>query len=62
MSLATTVHVFPLADLIEHEVDGELCVCGPHTEWLITQDGSTGKVITHHSLDGRELAEPDLGR
>jgi hypothetical protein len=27
------------------------------TEWIIGPDGSHGKMITHHSLDGRELYE-----
>lgn len=62
MPLVTTMHVFPIGDLVEHEVDGEPCVCGPSTEWLIGRDGSTGKLVTHHSLDDRELYERDPAR
>jgi hypothetical protein len=32
-------------------------ICGAMTEWIIGPDGSHGKMITHHSLDGRELYE-----
>lgn len=51
------VHVTPLNDLIEHEeTDGALCdcPCGPDVNFI-----EGGIVVTHHSLDGRELREPD---
>lgn len=57
MVLAATMHVLPVEDLIEHDIGDETCVCGPTTEWVIGQDGAHGKMITHHSLDGRELNE-----
>ena len=47
----TVVHVVPINDLIEHE-DSDDCICGPDTEFV-----SGGAVISHHSLDGRELNE-----
>ena len=50
------VHVVPIRDPIEH-LD-EDCVCGPTTEPVERADGSFGWVVTHHSLDGREMAEP----
>ena len=50
----STVHVFPVNDLIEHDTDTGDCVCGPTTEPVIGCDGSCGWVIVHHSLDGRE--------
>jgi hypothetical protein len=43
------IHVLPVNDLIDHEDSGD-CVCGPDTEFT-----EGGAVITHHSLDGREL-------
>lgn len=46
------VHTYPIGDLIEHETDGDDCLCGPDFEFV---DG--GLVISHHSLDGREFAE-----
>ena len=49
------VHVQPVNDLIEHE-DTEDCVCGPDVELV-----EGGAVITHHSLDGRELRESAQG-
>lgn len=53
----TRVHVFPVFDLIEHEIEGDSCVCGPTVEAVFREDGSNGWLITHHSLDGRELQE-----
>jgi hypothetical protein len=58
MQPETIMHVVPVGDLIRHDVDGELCVCGPDTEWVIGYVGA-GKMITHHSLDGRELQLAD---
>lgn len=53
-------HVLPVNDLIEHEDVGEDCVCGPDVELVVSDvDGSDGWVVKHHSLDGRELLEPD---
>lgn len=52
------VHVRPVNDLIEHDLTDE-CVCGPTTEPVPRGDGSVGWLITHDSLDGRELHEPD---
>lgn len=52
-----TVHVLPNNDLIEHEDVGTDCPCGPTPEPVFDKDGACGWVITHHSLDGRELRE-----
>lgn len=49
------LHVEPVNDLIEHECIADACVCGPRLEFV---DGG-GLVVVHHSLDGRELREPD---
>lgn len=54
----STVHVYPAADLVEHDTDhGEACICGPAVEAVFRDDGSNGWLITHHSLDGREAHE-----
>lgn len=53
----STVHVLPNNDLIDHEDVGTGCVCGPTTTPVRRDDGTYGWVITHHSLDGRELHE-----
>ena len=48
-----TVHVWPDADLIEHDLTGQ-CVCLP-----LLEEQPTGRVlVSRHSLDGRELTEP----
>ncbi|WP_179278339.1 hypothetical protein [Rhodococcus sp. 15-649-2-2] len=49
------IHVVPVNDLIEHLDDD--CPCGATTEPVPRDDGSVGWLITHHSLDGRELHE-----
>ena len=56
--MSDTIHTFPLNDIIEHDTSGEPCVRGPDMEAVFRDDGSTGWVIVHHSLDGRELHEP----
>ncbi len=49
------VHVLPLGDSIEHgDTD---CVCGTRTEPVERADGSTGWLVIHYSLDGREARE-----
>ena len=53
----STVHVFPVKDIIEHDTDTDDCVCGPTAEPVIDDDGSCGWVFVHHSLDGREANE-----
>jgi hypothetical protein len=55
--VSDAVHVHPLGDLIEHDTTGDDCPCGPTTEPVQRDDGSTGWVIRHHSLDGREANE-----
>lgn len=60
----TGVHVLPLSDHIEHQLDGE-CICGPDIEWTDPDTDETyenGPLITHHSLDGREHAEVEAVR
>lgn len=54
------VQVFPIDDLIEHDLDDD-CVCVPRETLVHCDDGSDGWVITHHSLDGRELTEAGRG-
>lgn len=49
-------HVLPIDDLVSHETD-ESCVCRPDVEAVVREDGSTGWLIVHHSLDGREAEE-----
>ena len=54
-----TVHVAPVADLVEHDTDTDdaTCVCGPTVEPVPRADGSMGWLAIHHSLDGREKNE-----
>ena len=53
-------HVVPRGDVIQHDADGE-CVCGPRTQPVVRLDGSMGWLVTHASLDGRELREATMG-
>lgn len=54
------IHVMPLDDLVPHETT-PLCLCGPTGDIIGPEDtgGRPAMMYTHHSLDGRELAEPD---
>lgn len=51
------VHVHPLEDLMQHDLDGLLCVCGPKV--TLGEGGViwAKPIVTHASLDGRELHE-----
>lgn len=51
------VHVYPINDVVIHDLVGTDCICGPETEPVPRDDGSMGWLITHHSLDGREKHE-----
>jgi hypothetical protein len=51
------IHVSPIGDLIEHDLESEDCVCGPLVRPEKREDGSVGWVVLHHSLDGRERHE-----
>ena len=51
------IHISPINDLVEHELEGEDCVCGPDVEPVMRSDGSNGWIVRHHSLDGREVWE-----
>lgn len=53
-AVAEDVHVIPVNDHIGHSFDD--CVCGPAYELVKTEWGDR-YVVTHHSLDGRELHE-----
>lgn len=61
MSVAQVVHVLPAQDLVQHDDVGTDCICGPSVEWLIGLGGTHGKLVMHHSLDGRELEDCDCG-
>lgn len=63
-----TLHVYPINDLIEHELvskplnslyglDDVGCVCGPTATPVERDDGSIAWMLVHHSLDGREASE-----
>ncbi|MDF3308731.1 hypothetical protein P3H15_27310 [Rhodococcus sp. T2V] len=49
------VHVTPDDDLVDHLTED--CPCGVTTEPIPGPDGSIAWLVTHHSLDGRELHE-----
>lgn len=51
-----TLHVVPVADLIEHDTTGD-CPCGPADHPTPHQDGTIGWITVHHSLDNREATE-----
>lgn len=55
---ADYVHVMPIDDLVEHELDddGE-CPCGPEVQPVEREDGSIAWLYLHNALDGRDLEE-----
>lgn len=57
---AGTAHVVPLDDVIVHDFDAS-CPCGPTPGSVPSAVDPSGRVVVHHSLDGREQREPDYG-
>lgn len=60
-----TVHVYPVDDIVDHELAGTECVCGPVCEYVDPETDETyanGPVVVHHSLDGREGRKGDTVR
>ena len=54
----TILHVHPENDEREHILDRSMeCWCNPD----ILDMGPAGKRVSHHSLDGREFVEKELG-
>lgn len=56
---SSAVHVSPINDLIEHDLESDDCICGPRMEPVKREDGYVGWVVVHHPMDGREFSEPD---
>ena len=50
--MSGTFHVLPVDDLVEHEDQGDDCICGPHVEFF-----PRGRVVVHHALDGRSTGD-----
>jgi len=55
---SSDLHVWPVQDIIGHDVHGTDCICGPSVEIVREDDGRVGRLIAHPSLDGREIEEP----
>lgn len=53
------LHVYPINDLIDHELVGDGCVCGVTIQPVPVEGGGMRWLNVHHSLDGRELHEKD---
>lgn len=49
-------HVVPVGDLIDHVPDD--CPCGSRDELWADEKGIEFWIVTHNSLDGRELSDP----
>lgn len=53
------IHVYPVNDEREHELEGTVCPCEPHVEW---HDPETGEpyaqaMVIHRAFDGRDVIE-----
>lgn len=49
----TTVHTYPVHDLLTHDTDGADCICGPTLHAHERDDGTHGWQYVHHALDKR---------
>lgn len=57
LPLGDEVHVYPLADLVAHDLTEGQCVCGPLVELHTRPDARDAYMYVHHALDGRERYE-----
>lgn len=55
--MSDATHIYPLNDLVDHDTDGDGCVCGPVDVPVERDDGSYAWLVVHNSLDGREHRE-----
>jgi hypothetical protein len=46
------IHVYPLNDLREHDLESTMCECEPRIDW-----DQSEAIVIHNSFDGRELEE-----
>ena len=51
--MTSTIHVYPLDDLREHDTESDNCPCQPRIEYV----GEGGKVVVHNAWDKREFLE-----
>lgn len=53
------IHVYPLLDEKEHELEGTMCPCEPRVEWAdpITHLPHREVLVIHNAFDCREAVE-----
>lgn len=56
------VQVYPVNDVIAHDLNEDRCVCGPTLECIPRAGRRDAWSHVHHSLDGRELDEASTRR
>ena len=48
------LHLANTNDIVEHDISGAECICGPRYEAIPDEEDT---LVIHHSLDGREFKE-----
>lgn len=53
------IHVYPIKDDQEHELEGTMCPCGPRVEWNDPKTGNAHAeaLVIHRAFDCREIVE-----
>lgn len=46
------IHVYPVNDWVDHELQGTMCICEPKVDFDLG-------IVIHNSADGREYREKD---
>lgn len=46
----SVVHVYPIEDWIEHETEGDQCVCEPRIELVYLAGVEVGKMVIHNRV------------
>lgn len=49
-----TVQLFPLGDLVDHDLTSDTCLCGVALRILRAPSGAAVELVSHHALDGRD--------
>jgi hypothetical protein len=53
------IHVYPVNDEREHELDGTMCPCNPKVEFAdpVTREPYCEALVIHNAFDCREVVE-----
>jgi hypothetical protein len=53
------IHIYPVNDEQEHDLEGTMCPCNPRVEWADPETGEaySEALVIHNAIDCREIVE-----